>query len=237
MSYTLRSGKTYNRYPKKKATVKPIATKKVDVVQDREIATLKRAVSKLKHLPEVKYKQQQASNPLSAPGSIFLLTSVAQGDNFDQRVGEEIICKSIQIGWRWQHQAGAIGDQIRVIVFWDLQNNSSGPEGLASIYGIDNSLLDDTVITRAFAPINRRLSQRFKVLSDNLYLINPNASNTIQNLCVKKSYNLGGARLKFTDSAATIASLPTRALYMYITGIGVQTALPDYSTVFNFTDV
>lgn len=191
------------KYAKKGPTTKDLATR----------------VKKLEHSDELKYIDYTNGTVPLTPGGIFYnYNQMAQGDNFNERVGEEITAKYLNMKVRIRHFANASADVVRCILFWDKQNNGLGPVSLAST-SIGEGLLDDTTITQTtLSPHNYRTSERYTVLYDKLHIMNADSTGVNLTKIFKIKKNLGGAKVKYSSSGATFAALPSRCLWFLVLG-------------------
>jgi len=173
---------------------------------------LETRVKKLEKRPELKYKDIQSTTAPTQAGTGLSMTFIAQGDDFNQRIGEEIRAMYLNFKLRYTHTAGNQNDQIRTMLVWDKQNNSTGPVFLASS-DINQGLLDDLTITPSvLSPHNHRTSQRYVVLYDQLHIINPQAATTTYTKNVRRNFKLRGAVVKYSSSGSLVSDLPSRDL-------------------------
>jgi len=195
-----------------------VAKKKVPAKKggpsNKQLAT---RIKKLEHTEELKYLDTTMSSTWVDSYTVLLPCGIAQGDDYNERVGEEIIAKYINIKTNITTAIGGVPLKGRFIVFWDTQNNGDGPGLWSSSVGVGPSkaLIDDATITKLYAPLNYRTKHRYTVLMDKIFNMNPQSTNTQQAKFIKRNLQLGGAKIKFSDSGATASSLPSRALYIY----------------------
>lgn len=118
-----------------------------------------------------------ASSAESDPGAgVNCLNAIGQGDGESQRDGRKAVIKSVFI--RGMISKGIDSDQadakngylVRILVVHDKQTNA------AQLNSED--VLDDGSTTKIMAPYNMQYTQRFKVLMDRTYRLNPTNSQT-----------------------------------------------------------
>lgn len=213
-SYTPRTQKRIRKHLKERKKPKPTTLQ------------LQHQINRIKHQDELKYDDVYNTTALATTGTLLTLSSIGQGDDFDQRVGEEVLLKYLNMTLKFVHPAGTGGDFIRCILFWDLQTNGTGPV-LFSSTSLNTGLLDDSVISNGvISPHNYRTKHRYKVLMDKCLTINPASSAVEPQLVFKKSISLHNARIKYSDSGATIASIVSRGLCFAILCTASTTAVP-----------
>lgn len=182
---------------------------------------LERRVTKLEHQEELKYHDVYSTTSWNNNTTTTLVLSlIAQGDDFNQRIGEEITAKYLNI----RMDCGAAPTTIdplryRIVVFWDLQANGSGPEPFAGT-NANQGLLDNLTINSAMlAPLNYRTHDRYKILHDKIITINPNDPSIGTLKMYKRNLKLGGAKIKYSSSAGNISAVVGRSLCCFITAI------------------
>jgi len=182
---------------------------------NKQLAT---RIKKLEHSEELKYIDAAFGDTWVDSSTVLVPCAIGQGDDVNQRVGEEVIAKYLNLKVTVNSAANVTPLKARLMVFWDLQANGEPPGLFSSDVGIGPSkaLIDDAVITtKWFAPLNYRTKHRYTVLMDKMIVINPQSSSTKTLKFVKKNLQLGGAKIKYSDSGATGTSLTSRALYIY----------------------
>lgn len=145
--------------PKRKQPSNKTLNKKIKTIQRRQ---------ELKHLDRV-----FAGQTISTTEGFFLLNGMVIGTNDKTRDGNDIACTSIQWRLRFQTDADRVasGTVIRMIIFWDQQANGGNPTAA--------ELLDQSVITSELdAPYNHDNQKRFKILHDQIIILEPMSINT-----------------------------------------------------------
>jgi len=194
---------------------------------------LDRRIRKLERSEELKYHDLQSTSALATTGTSIHLTGLAQGDDFDQRIGEEIVAKYLNMKLRFETSNLSVSSsQMRVLLFWDLQNNGVGPDVSTSV-SIGTAVLDNATVTSTIlCPHNYRTKHRYKILMDRVYNMNPDGTGVGKSLFVKRNLRLNGAKIKYQDSGATFASVTSRALWFMIIGNG--SAVTDVTPTLSF---
>jgi len=182
---------------------------------NKQLAT---RIKKLEHTEELKYSDNVIPGTWYGNLAPIPLCLLAQGDDFDQRVGEEIVAKYLNIKFVVSKSGTTDTLRARIMVFWDLQANGELPFMYTSDVGAtaSESVIDDSVVGyKLTAPLNYRTKQRFTILMDKVVVINPQSSSTEAMKYIKKNFVLGGAKVKYGSSSGTIDALPSRSLYVY----------------------
>jgi len=197
---------------KGRKTRKPTATRKGP--STKQLAT---RVKKLEHSEELKYDDFSANaSSYGNVSTVYILSNPGQGDNYNERVGEEITSKYVNLKFRLGKIPSTDSIQYRCLLFWDVQTNGVGPIVLAST-DLGQGLIDDTNITNVlYSPLNYRAKMRYHVLMDKNYVLNCDSSSTTKDQVIKKSFQLGGAKIKFKDSSTSISSIVSRCLCLIV---------------------
>lgn len=200
--------KQQHRKKMEKKGKKPVPTNK-------QLAT---RINRLRKQGEMKYEDVSNASAISPTGTIIALSTLAQGDNVEERVGEEVTQKYMNMNCFLTHSPDVNPGLVRVIVFWDLQTNAVGPTALAST-DPQLGLLDNVIITSPLlSPHNYRCHDRYKVLYDKVWIINPLSSAVLATHHVKKNFNLHNAKIKYGSSNSGVAGIVGRALYCMVIG-------------------
>ncbi len=106
------------------------------------------------------------------PTTFLNLTSMAQGDNTNERIGRSVVIESIRIKGVIQSAAtggAALGDptQVRIIVFQDKQANNAEANA--------EDVMDQSGTDDVLGFVNMFEVTRFKILADRLFNLTPNA--------------------------------------------------------------
>ena len=148
----------------------------------------------------------QASTASVSAGALTLLTGCATGDGPSNREGTQIYVKSIQVRARIEFNSGdASAGAIRMVLVQDKQSNGAAPN-VSDIYSIP-------VLGPIDALRNLNGRKRFKILSDNTWIVSQNGTPGYQyDIYLKKpitvQYNAG--------NTGTVADISTNALYLLV---------------------
>lgn len=200
---------------------------------------LAKRVKRLERLPELKYELVgiNYTYPAGTTGDVLNLTTLSQGDDQDNRVGNEVIAKYYNMRIRMQKGYGFTGQSFRTIIYWDTQLNQTGvPYESGTTGEIGETLLDFSLgSSPMFQLHNPRTSQRYKVLYDKVYTFPNYLDADLQYKYVNLNFNLHNARIKFADSANDSSGLVSRALLMMIIGNGSGGQYA-FNGMFKYTD-
>jgi len=142
--------------------------------------TLKKVNQKVKKMQsdvELKYTDTQFGVNVTTAGQLFLLNGIPRGDSQAGRIGSQVHNTSIQGRFRIRTNIANITapTTLRMIIFWDRQANGLIPQiGSDPFATSDPALLDIRIVQAvSYAPFQRETSDRFRVLYDKLFTINP----------------------------------------------------------------
>jgi len=175
---------------------------------------LETRVRKLERSNELKFTDTYSTTAPVSTGVLICPSLLAQGDDSTNRLGEEITNKYLNMMIRWIHPLGNVPEQLRVLVFWDMQVNGAGADLATSLA---TSVLDNSVVaTLLLAPHNYRTKKRYKILHDKVYVIDPDSTGTDKIRFIRRNFNLHNARTKYNVGGSTIniSTITTRALYI-----------------------
>lgn len=201
-----------------------------------KLKNIERRVKKLEHQRELKYKDNFYTDaPSTAPIMSFNLISA--GDDQDNRSGDRINARYLNLKIRLTHSNTTAAEQTRVIVFWDKSAFGAVPNILASTGSTNTSLLDDTAITNnLLAPRNNRTTDNYVILMDKLIVHNPDSSTVDRCIVIKRNFKLGGAVVQYKDSGGTITSVSARNLCLCMLGSAGTTIAAVTAARFWYTD-
>ncbi len=161
-------------------------------------------VSRLKGLINTEFKTVDTSSAtaVSASGTVQLLNATIAGDDFDNRDGRVIRCKSIQYAINIiMEPATAVNTTTRVMLVIDKQ-----PNGVLMTVG---ELLTSGASNLDFRNLDNR--KRFIILSDKI-VMQSNTANTLDRLELYKQIDM---KTIYDDSnAGTIADIESNALFL-----------------------
>ena len=190
------------------------------------ISTLNEKIKKLTADRELKYEDYFNNDKLitevatTANDQVFLINGVSQGIGNDERTGDEIMPTSIQ--WRGLFSTRAVataGVSVRMIIFWDRQPNGAAPTitGNPETAAVLPLLNTATVSNFLVAPFCYEAQERYRVLFDKVYILNPNYANGAVTspfrLHFKGKISLS-RKIKYKGDDALIASIATNSLYV-----------------------
>lgn len=185
---------------------------KKKVPNNKQLAT---RIKKLEHSDELKFRDFYDVSDWYNSTSVFALSNIPQGDDVNERVGQEIQAKYVNIKLQIQRNAGVAALPIRCILFWDTQADGNPPTLLSSSDAATALLNDDVIGTTQLMPFQYATKQRYHVLMDKIVYVNPASSTTTSFKLVKKNFMLGGAKVKYATSAGSITAASSRVLYLY----------------------
>lgn len=170
-------------------------------------------------MPEKKF--HDSSTEALIGGNELLLNGIAQGTGYDQRIGRNIMVKSIHVKWKLTgapHNETAAsfspGAIIRVIIFVDNQPNGE----LASVPG--DFLVASAPGKYPLAHLNMANSARFRVLFDKRYCVaNANADDRSgwKFIVYDETYQKMNLKITYSNtSTGTISDIETNAIYAYV---------------------
>nr|UOF81670.1 capsid protein [Cressdnaviricota sp.] len=182
---------------------------------------------------ELKFLDVSVSNlQFNSTGTIRLLNGIVQGTDYNQRIGRQIILKSIYLRMYLFPNAAAtnVGDVLRIILGFDEQPNGALP--------IVTDILTSASTTAANNLNNR---DRFKILVDKTFpvgqAITANAVAPIRGF--KKVYKKCNWPVTYSGTTADIASLATGSLFILTVSenvAGITCWDANYHSRIRFTD-
>lgn len=213
------------------------SVKKVDTKQDKAIKKLTKDVAKLQTDAEVKiHDDQTLLNVPGVTGDFYWNLNIAQGDDVDQRVGEEIILKKQEWIVSINSTATTVNKRYRVILFMDTQTNGNPPAPFTSISPTSGLLDNSTISDTFYSPLNYRTNERYKVYYDKTHIFNIQDTLAASRHVIKcsKSFN---TKIKYASSQDTLDALASKNVWIMV--LGAQQALSGTYDVFcrtYFTD-
>jgi len=249
MSYNRNSNfKPGHKYVARKKPDPPVAVKKVDIVQNKEIKSLNRKVTKLQKQKELKYYDSVFDSTPGTSGIAFsLVNKIKRGTNYNQREGDNIYCKKVRLSYILTKPTAVPQPpfQIRMVLMWDLQANGTGAFQMFTGTAPDatqeaNSLFDDRAgMTTINSPYYQNTRDRFKILYDQIHVINSDDPDCSKSLVVRKTIPLSGAKVNYTDQddeTSDFELLPQRNLVLLYFCAGSATTIMNMSCRTFFTD-
>ena len=155
---------------------------------------------------------QSLSTTVSSTGTVTLINGVAQGTDFNQRIGRKITMKSIFSKFFLVPNStlnSVNGNIVRVMIFYDAQTNAAAPS------------VSDVLATNAYdASLNLNNRDRFKIILDKYYTIGAAvyssgalaAGSPKPAYC--KKYRKCSLDVIFGATGATVGSIQSGGLFM-----------------------
>jgi len=179
-----------------------------------------RGLNEIRKLINIEYKvldKIQTSTTFSTSGGILALSQIAQGLDFNNRVGDSIKIQRIIFTGRINVNAATTTTTVRVLLVRDLQGFGTRPL-------VSDVLQTVGTASAPLSPMNFLNRDRFSVLFDELMTLSPST-----NYSAPVSYDVPHAgHIKYLGSTAADASDGNGTLY-WITLSDEATNLPSYS--------
>jgi len=236
--------KTKPNYKKKVAPKMKLSTNQR---QDKEIANIKKTLKSKLFLEEVKWIDYAGSANV-IPETGLLLNDhnfVIAGDTASDRDGNQIKATSLMIRAQLlSDQDLVIPQRVRMVVFWDTQTNGAD----ASISGTVTSLMNASgTVTGTYDFRNQRTIDRYKILFDKVYTINPQlkltevggtvTDNQPKAINIVKYFKLGRV-IDYTASTGAITDLMKNSINVaFISDVGADQPTVNFNIRMNFKDV
>lgn len=189
---------------------------------------------------ELKFVDVTATNqPVTTTWQGVLINGIAQGADFNQRIGRKSQMKSILFNGNFfpgttVSANASQGCYMRVVIIYDTQPNSGALPSGTDIFAANDPN----------APLNLNNRDRFQVLIDvrkqiGSYLFNATpalAAGSPQNSYWNK-YKKCNKETVFSGVAATIGAISTGSIYLFYVGDFNGVSMIDYYTRVRFTDM
>jgi len=119
---------------------------------------------------ELKFVDTVTSAAGTAAGAVTLLNGVAQGTDYNQRIGRKFTMKSIMcrfgISYGTGAAVGSVGNIVRILIFYDCQTNLNTPA------------VTDVLQTASYlSPMNLNNRDRFIVICDKRFVLQSGGPN------------------------------------------------------------
>jgi len=230
---------------KKKVAPKPKLN--VNQRQDKQIANLSKKMNRKLMLEEVKWFDyaESASNINETGLLINEHNFITTGDTSNSRDGDQIKATSLMV------RAQIISDRdlvipqrVRMIVFWDTQTNGAN----TSISGLVTSLMNASgTLTGTYDFRNQRTIDRYKILYDKVYTMNPQlkltevagtvTDNQPKAINIVKYFKLGRV-IDYTASTGAITDLMKNSINVaFISDVVADQPNLNVNIRLNFKDV
>lgn len=229
MSMTTYNKKKTNKYTKKENLYKAEQPKIY-----KAVSSLNKKIKNIEKNQELRFIDYTTTlQNVSLTGNLYLLNGSTQGDTpDDKRQGSDITVTSLQMRYHVYpgSDPAASPTEVRVIVFWDKQANSSFPTILRTV-GTNGVLDDSTIAQPVHSPYSRMASSRYKILYDKVHVMNATAVRTFNpatgattNMSVEATYvsvKIPCKRIvKYTDTgnSGTQADIISNSLWLLTIG-------------------
>jgi len=194
---------TQNR---KRHMKKSAHAKKKGAPTNKQLAT---RIRRLQNQQEIRFEHGAVGSlDYSTAGGFIYPMQIAAAVDIPYRIGNEVIAKYCQASFTLSHLPGATGtSQYRIVAFWDNQSDgndswgypgTTGPAVPTTDSSYANALFDNTVITnKLITPFNPRTKDRYKILKDKVYHMDPFLTGSFLQRTVRMKINLGNAKIKY----------------------------------------
>lgn len=212
---------------------------------------LSRRISKLENSIEKKYLDFTTDDfPTNNGIAKSLLSGMADGNNYNQRIGNEVVSNRIFFQYRLFNPAYADSPpaapaQVRMLLLWDKQFNGF-EGGVFNIFTgtspttleLSTALLDNrSGMISINAPYNQNTKDRFQILYDKVHNMNHGSDiyGVVHN--VKKMIPLHNAKVKYSDATSGQATLPSRNLVLvYFDSLSTEPTNINWTMRYFYTD-
>lgn len=195
--------------------------------EDAKIARIAASVYAKKERQESElkyYDKEQVNNTISTSGTIFTLTDVSVGTAGNNRIGNKIRPKGLNLRFEFTANSSATYNSFRMIVF----KMNSGVPGVSNI-------LDSTASAayRHLSQISIDNSKRFVILADKTVTVSDTANLDIPAVVNDKLYIKLGGTIEYTSAGGN----EMNNIYMcVISDSAVNFPEFSYTSRFRFTD-
>lgn len=179
----------------------------------KQVPSLQSSVRFLKELVNVEFKFLDKDHTgaffidSSATNSFFLLNGLQTGDTSNDRDGDSVRYKSIQIaGTLFADSVSKVGP-VRIILFIDKSPNGTAPT-------VSNLLASSASVTNLYSPRNLDYKKRFVILSDQL--LNPSYGNDTECLPFKIYKKINMHTVYGLGNTGLIGDISSNALYLVL---------------------
>jgi len=183
---------------------------------------------------ELKFVDTVTSAAGTAAGAVTLLNGVAQGTDYNQRIGRKFTMKSIMCRFGISYGTGAavnsVGNIVRVLIFYDCQTNLNTPA------------VTDVLQTASYlSPMNLNNRDRFKIISDKwwsteAFVITASQIDTGDfEPKIEKFYKKINLETQNGGTGATVGSISTGGVFLLIITGGNGNQIDIYTRV-RYTD-
>lgn len=197
-------------------------TKKAPTTRD-----LAKKIQKIEHNQDLKWFDFQL-NPTTISNAGIVISDfqlIPEGTGFSERIGSKISPTSLQIKLAIRTAENRLfGTKVRMLVFWDRQTNGAAPILVSQDNGVlDNSVIGSAPLALMYAPINYLTRDRYHVVYDKVFTINPKTflqltapdvtEMTPVELFIRKNIRLGRI-LKYDSAGGSITDLVSNSIHV-----------------------
>ena len=142
-------------------------------------------------------------NTLNTAASMVLLNGITAGTDYNNRIGREIVMRSVLSRINLVVGANGTNSLVRCILFMDMQCNGSAP-----------TIIQLLETANVYSPLNLNYRDRFKVIWDKQYALNSATNFNIY----EKWYSKIKKTTTYNGTTNAIGSISTGSLYMLVYG-------------------
>lgn len=163
-------------------------------------------------------------------GAIAILNGVAQGTDYNQRIGRSTLLKSILFRISVGKSANnSTGSTCRFLIFYDAQTNGAAP-----------AVTDVLAAASYLSPMNLNNRDRFKILCDTYidteaYTADPIATGTFKNE-TKTMFKKFNMECQFSGTGATVGSIATGGIFILLISDEANTVGYEFYSRIRYTD-
>jgi len=156
---------------------------------------------------EMKYDVGQVSGTVLVAGTVSLVSTIGQGPNYNERIGNRIKYYQMELSWLWDNATAAHGlDDGRMLVVYDNSPNGSLP-----------AITDILANALPYAVRNPLTLNRFTIMFDThaqLLLLQSDGCCWNNNVQGSKVISLRGKTACYTGTGNAIADIEKGAIYI-----------------------
>lgn len=177
-------------------------------------------------IPELKYKDLNASGAVPGNGTFTLLNGLTLGTSAVTRIGRQIVIKSIHMKFDITGAYFSVGPTLpstmcRAMIIFDSQPNGTTPN-------VSDLLEDTTTGLQALASTALRYSGRFKILYDKRWVVNNNLAATTTatwSQIFDEVYLKVNLKCNYANTSnGDVTDIDTGALWLFLTSDSGATA-------------
>ena len=219
--------------------------RKVDDQQTKAIQSLQRQINKVKYMPELKYVYHNRAFGAAVDGAqFFSLNVLRQGDDVDQREGNQIRMVSLSISLLFTHQA-VDRTFFRVVIYETDQNNNSNTTDVTEIINdTANSL--GTIISQFNSDFVGK-DKKFRIMFNKRFRVTAGATSgpaadlsahageNDKSLFITKSFRLGTKKVHYSADNGNALDIVDNVIRLLVVSNGTDSSW-GYESKLMFTD-